>query len=118
MLPLLDAAAAQARVALLYPFRAVQQLCLSRCSRFPFFVDFFAVYSTGEFSIQRTPGPGGWVEGHEVARGDAPTAARRLAELLPAAYGPAYDCTADDLRSAFTVIGGAVRPLSTLEHEL
>src|SRR5262245_11631287 len=75
LLAFLDAAAGQSRVSTLFPFRAMHQLCFSRCSRFPFFVDFFAVHSAGTFRVHRTPGPGGWVEGREVAHGDAPTAA-------------------------------------------
>ena len=116
LLPFLDAAAREPRVSSLFPFRAMHQLCFSRCSGFPYFVDFFAVHAAGAFSIRRTPGPGGWVEGREVAHGDAATAAQRLSELLPMGYGPAYDCTGDDLRSAFSR-DGAVRELSALEDE-
>ncbi len=117
LLPFFDAAAEEPQIASLFPFRAMQQLCFSRCARFRFFVDYFAVHSNGAFGIHRTPGRGGWIEGREVARGDAATAARRLAELLPAAYGPAYDCTADELRAAFHTGDGIVQSLSTLERE-
>jgi Family of unknown function (DUF6193) len=83
----------------LFPFLSIGRLCLSRCTRYPYFVDFMVCAAPdGQFSIQRTVGRGGWAESVEIAFGDAPTAARLLDGFIPADYGPAIEGTGDDIR--------------------
>ena len=84
----------------LFPFLSVGRLCFSRCTRYPYFVDFIVCATPdGQFSIQRTDGRGGWAESVEVVRANAETAARLLDDFIPSDYGQAVEGTADDIKA-------------------
>ena len=99
LLPFFEQAARFPKIAVLFPFLSMGRLCFSRCTRYPFFVDFIVcVTSEGEFLVERTDGRGGWVEGREIGRGDAAVATRLLVDSIPADYGAAIEGTGDDIR--------------------
>ena len=98
LLLFLEEAANYPKITSLFPFLSMHRLCFSRCTRYPFFVNFIVCSKRdGKFSVEQTDGRGGWVDSTPVGLGDAKEAAKLLNELIPSDYGLAIEGTSDDL---------------------
>jgi len=85
----------------LYPFLSVSRLCLSRCTQYPYFVDFIIASTTeGDIILRKTDGRGGWVESTEVGKHRPEHGAEVLNKLIPDSYGEAIEGTADEIRKS------------------
>jgi hypothetical protein len=76
-------------VGALYPFLSVGRLCLSRCTEFPYYVDFLIVFLGRRYCAEATLDRGDWVQTRPLGNGSAREALAIVASHIPAGYGPA-----------------------------
>jgi hypothetical protein len=94
------------KIASLFPVAGVGGLYLSRCTLFPYYVDFLVSSREPEYVAQVSLGGGGWVHTKQVGSGSASEVVRLIESLIPPDYGPAQVGDADLLfpRGAATLV--------------
>lgn len=98
LIPFYNAASRHAKIMALFPFLSMGRLCFSRCTRFPYFVDFLVCATRdGYFSLEQSNGTGDWVYTSNHGEGDANAVAEYLDATIPDDYGAAIEGSADAL---------------------
>lgn len=108
--PLVDAVAAHHELFSLFPFVSVGRLCFSRCTQYPYDVDFLISKVTASYVAEVTLDDGGWVHTERVGEGSAAEATAIVASLVPERYGSARFGTAGDLPPSPMRVGRPHRP--------
>jgi hypothetical protein len=86
---LVEAVEQFAQLEALFPFLSIGRLCFSRCTTFPYYVDFLIAFWRGRYSAEATLERGGWVHTRVIGNGSALEALRIVASQIPPGYGPA-----------------------------
>jgi hypothetical protein len=116
---LVDTASGFPKLRSLFPFISVGRLCLSRCTSFPYYVDFLISEHGGTYLAEVTLKPGGWVHTKQVGAGSACVVADMIESLIPSDYGPARLGDADQpLASGPQGKGPSVARVALLERVL
>jgi len=92
LLPLILTARRTKKVRRLFPFTSLSNLCLSRCTGYPYSGDCPYAAPTGDSQYKVFD-----TLGKVIGRGDAESAVQLLVDHLPPNCGPATKGTADDL---------------------
>jgi hypothetical protein len=100
---MIEAAAREPRLRMLFPFLSLHSLHFSRCTGFPYTTDIPYIWPIDSkqylvFVSQAIKG------GQELGRGDLDFAIWLVLELMPSNIGPARDGTAEDLESDVFII--------------
>jgi hypothetical protein len=86
---LVDAGAPFQQLLVLFPFLSVGRLCFSRCTEFPYYVDFLVQFWERRYSAHATLERGGWVHTRSLGCGSAGECLAIVAAHIPPGYGPA-----------------------------
>ena len=97
LIAVIDAAGSFPEVSSLCPFVSLDRICLSRCTEYPYDVDFLFSFRDAVYFAEATLGHGGWVETKRIGAGSAKDVVALVASLIPPDYGPARRGTADGL---------------------
>jgi hypothetical protein len=89
LLELIGVANSLPKVRTLFPFVSIGRLCLSRCTSFPYYVDFLVSMRGTNFRAEVTLEPGGWVHTKQVGEGSASLVGDMIESLIPSDYGGA-----------------------------
>lgn len=90
LLPFVDLAVIDPQLGTLFPFLAHDQLCLSKYTAYPYYVDFIVAFDEpNTFLVRVTTSDGNYCHSKTVGSGSADQAIVLLASLIPADYGPA-----------------------------
>jgi len=89
LVELVDAVNEFRQLETLFPFVSVGRLCFSRCTEFPYYVDFLIAFWRGQYSAEATLQRGGWVDTRRLGVGSAKEALAIVASHIPPDYGPA-----------------------------
>lgn len=89
LLELIGVASSLPKVRSLFPFVSIGRLCLSRCTSFPYHVDFLVSMRDTKFHAEITLEPARWVHTKEVGEGSASVVGDMIESLIPSDYGGA-----------------------------
>lgn len=89
LLDLVDAVGQFPQLEVLFPFLSVGRLCFSRCTEYPYYVDFLIAFSEGRYVAEATLARGGWVYTRTIGSGSALEMLALVDSAIPPGYGAA-----------------------------